>query len=74
MGSPRFTQKEETWFQINKWCKQEECNEVDKRWGLSTELILLDDPWKIKKELKESDVGNMDKLLLGRKFAEKLFK
>jgi len=34
-------------------------------------MILLDDPWKIKKVLKESDIGNMYKLLLGRKTAEK---
>ncbi|KAJ1432381.1 DNA-binding barrel domain superfamily [Sesbania bispinosa] len=47
-------------------------NEVDRRWGYSTELMLYDDPWKIKKVLKESDLGNMSRLLLGRDLAQEL--
>ncbi|KAJ1432383.1 hypothetical protein SESBI_06644 [Sesbania bispinosa] len=47
-------------------------NEVDRRWGYSTELMLYDDPWKIKKILKESDLGNMSRLLLGRDLAQEL--
>ncbi|XP_027336989.1 putative B3 domain-containing protein At1g78640 [Abrus precatorius] len=30
-----------------------------------------DDPWKIKKVLKESDLGNMSRLMLGKDLAEK---
>ncbi|KAJ1432385.1 DNA-binding barrel domain superfamily [Sesbania bispinosa] len=47
-------------------------NEVDRRWGYSTELMLYDDPWKIKKILKESYLGNMSRLLLGRDLAQEL--
>lgn len=32
--------------------------------GVSTELVLYEDPWKIKKKLKRSDVGNLSRLLL----------
>ncbi|KAJ1379128.1 hypothetical protein SESBI_47179 [Sesbania bispinosa] len=47
-------------------------NEVDMSWGYSTELMLSDDPWKIKKILKESDLGNLSTFLLGRDLAQEL--
>ncbi|KAJ1379131.1 hypothetical protein SESBI_47182 [Sesbania bispinosa] len=47
-------------------------NEVDMSWGYSTELMLYDDPWKIKNILKESDLGNLSTLLLGRDLAQEL--
>ncbi|KAJ1379130.1 hypothetical protein SESBI_47181 [Sesbania bispinosa] len=47
-------------------------NEVDRSWGYSTELMLYDDPWKIKKILKESDLGNLSTPLLGRDLAQEL--
>ncbi|KAJ1394391.1 DNA-binding barrel domain superfamily [Sesbania bispinosa] len=41
------------------------------RWGYTTDLMLYDDPWKIKKVLKESDVGNLSRLLLHKELVEK---
>ncbi|KAI3436922.1 uncharacterized protein J3R85_005964, partial [Psidium guajava] len=35
-----------------------------------TELVLYEDPWKIKKTLKPSDVGNQSRLLLPRNCME----
>ncbi|XP_039168433.1 uncharacterized protein LOC104446504 [Eucalyptus grandis] len=34
--------------------------------GVSTELVLYEDPWKIKKKLKPSDLGHLWRLLLPR--------
>jgi hypothetical protein len=39
-------------------------------WGYSTNLMLYDDPWKIKKVLQESDLD--DKLMLDKDLAEEL--
>ncbi|KAK3432487.1 hypothetical protein EUGRSUZ_E04365 [Eucalyptus grandis] len=36
--------------------------------GVSTELVLLFDPYKIKKKLKQSDPGHLSRLLIGRDF------
>ncbi|KAJ1379125.1 B3 domain-containing protein [Sesbania bispinosa] len=47
-------------------------NEVGRIWGYSTELMLYNDPWKIKKIHKESDLGNLSTLLLGRDLAQEL--
>ncbi|KAI6706210.1 hypothetical protein NL676_009172 [Syzygium grande] len=39
--------------------------EEEKRYeGISTELVLYEDPWKIKKKLKPSDLGHLSRLLL----------
>lgn len=43
-----------------------------RNWGYSTELMLFDDPWKIKKVLTESDISNMSRLLLGKELVKKL--
>ncbi|OIV94148.1 hypothetical protein TanjilG_31573 [Lupinus angustifolius] len=42
------------------------------RWGYSLDLMLYDDPWKIKKVLQKSDLGNMSRLLLPKDLAENL--
>ncbi|XP_004497768.1 B3 domain-containing protein At2g33720-like [Cicer arietinum] len=54
--------------------KKKGCYEENKGWGFSTDLMLYDDPWKIKKVLKESDVGvgNMCRLLLDEELVEDL--
>ncbi|XP_027336987.1 putative B3 domain-containing protein At1g78640 [Abrus precatorius] len=39
--------------------------------NIATKVPLYDDPWKIKKVLKESDLGNMSRLMLGKDLAEK---
>ncbi|XP_030549235.1 uncharacterized protein LOC115754377 [Rhodamnia argentea] len=44
--------------------------EEDRRNGVSTELVLLLDPYKIKKKLTQSDLGNLSRLLIGRDFAK----
>ncbi|XP_004497776.3 putative B3 domain-containing protein At1g78640 [Cicer arietinum] len=36
----------------------------NKTWGYSTDLMLYDDPWKIKKVLEQSDVGPLSRLML----------
>lgn len=41
-------------------------------WGYSTELMLYDDPWKIKKVLQKSDLGNLSRLLFTTELVEKL--
>lgn len=44
---------------------------IGKRWwGYTTNLVLYDDPWKVKKVLQVSDIE--DKLLLARDLAEEL--
>ncbi|CAL0331079.1 unnamed protein product [Lupinus luteus] len=49
------------------------CNDVERiRWGYSLDLMLYDDPWKIKKVLQKSDLGNMSRLLLSKDLAENL--
>ncbi|TKY47010.1 B3 domain-containing protein [Spatholobus suberectus] len=52
---------------IMKKKKQEE-----RCWGYSTDLMLYDDPWKIKKELTKSDLGNLSRLLLPKELIEDL--
>ncbi|XP_019421579.1 PREDICTED: B3 domain-containing protein At2g33720-like isoform X1 [Lupinus angustifolius] len=48
-------------------------NDVERiRWGYSLDLMLYDDPWKIKKVLQKSDLGNMSRLLLPKDLAENL--
>ncbi|OIV94149.1 hypothetical protein TanjilG_31574 [Lupinus angustifolius] len=48
-------------------------NDVERiRWGYSLDLMLYDDPWKIKKVLQKSDLGNMSRLLLSKDLAENL--
>ncbi|CAL0331080.1 unnamed protein product [Lupinus luteus] len=42
------------------------------RWGYSLDLVIYDDPWKIKKVLQKSDIGNMSRLLLPKDLAENL--
>ncbi|KAI6706207.1 hypothetical protein NL676_009169 [Syzygium grande] len=42
--------------------------EEERRNGLSTELVLLYDPYKIKKKLTQSDLGHLSRLLIGRDF------
>ncbi|KAJ1393471.1 hypothetical protein SESBI_34947 [Sesbania bispinosa] len=49
--------------------RKKACNEVERRWGYSTELVLYNDLWSIKKVLKESDLSNISRLLLGRDLA-----
>ena len=49
-----------------------ERNEENKHWGYSTNLMLYDDPWKIKKLLTKSDLGNLSRLLLPKKSIEDL--
>jgi hypothetical protein len=41
-------------------------------WGYSTNLMLYDDPWKIKKVLELSDVNRLCRLLLDKKLVEDL--
>ncbi|KAK2355505.1 B3 domain-containing protein [Trifolium repens] len=41
-------------------------------WGYSTNLMLYDDPWKIKKVLEHSDVNRLSRLLLDKKLVEDL--
>ncbi|KAI3436933.1 Peptidase A1 domain-containing protein [Psidium guajava] len=43
--------------------------EEDRRNGISTELVLLFDPYKIKKKLTQSDLGDLSRLLIGKDFA-----
>ncbi|XP_061344183.1 putative B3 domain-containing protein At1g78640 [Gastrolobium bilobum] len=45
---------------------------VERSWGYSLDLMLYDDPWKIKKVLNDSDIANMSRLLLPKDFAENL--
>ncbi|KAE9607514.1 hypothetical protein Lal_00026599 [Lupinus albus] len=48
-------------------------NDVERmRWGYSLDLKIYDDPWKIKKVLQKSDLGNMSRLLLSKDLAENL--
>ncbi|KAJ1379132.1 DNA-binding barrel domain superfamily [Sesbania bispinosa] len=54
-----FQQEKETRQQSTHWFKKEE-------------LMLSDDPWKIKKILKESDLGKLSTFLLGRDLAKEL--
>ncbi|XP_030476544.1 putative B3 domain-containing protein At1g78640 [Syzygium oleosum] len=42
--------------------------EEERRNGVSTELVLLYDPYKIKKKLTQSDLGHLSRLLIGRDF------
>ncbi|KAK7363094.1 hypothetical protein VNO77_05223 [Canavalia gladiata] len=51
-----------------KTTKQEE----RRSWDCTTDLMLYDDPWKIKKKLKESDIGNLSRLLLPKELVEDL--
>ncbi|XP_057452199.1 B3 domain-containing protein At2g33720-like [Lotus japonicus] len=43
-----------------------------RRWGYSTYLMLYDDPWKIRKRLTVSDLGNLRRLLLHKDLVEGL--
>ncbi|KAE9584873.1 putative transcription factor B3-Domain family [Lupinus albus] len=53
--------------------RKRSCNDVETmRWGYSLDLMLYDDPWKIKKVLQKSDLGNMSRLLLSKDLAENL--
>ena len=49
-----------------------EREEEDNHWDYSTKLMLYDDPWKIKKLLTKSDLGNLSRLLLPKKSIEDL--
>ncbi|KAF8035377.1 hypothetical protein BT93_C1413 [Corymbia citriodora subsp. variegata] len=42
--------------------------EEERRNGVSTELVLLFDPYKIKKKLTKSDLGNLSRLLIPRAY------
>ncbi|XP_056173882.1 B3 domain-containing protein At2g33720-like [Syzygium oleosum] len=42
--------------------------EDERRNGVSTELVLLYDPYKIKKKLTQSNLGHLSRLLIGRDF------
>ncbi|XP_020203270.1 B3 domain-containing protein At2g33720 [Cajanus cajan] len=46
--------------------------EEERHWGYSTNLMIYDDPWKIKKELTKSDLGNLSRLLLSKELIEEL--
>ncbi|KAK9265374.1 hypothetical protein L1049_003524 [Liquidambar formosana] len=48
--------------QMKHYSREDE--EEEKLLGVSTKLKLYEDPWKIKKRLKESDIGNLSRLLL----------
>ncbi|CAL0305059.1 unnamed protein product [Lupinus luteus] len=49
------------------------CNRLETmRWGYSLDLMIYDDPWKIKKVLQKSDLGNISRLLLSKYSAENL--
>ncbi|CAL0331081.1 unnamed protein product [Lupinus luteus] len=53
--------------------RKKACNDRERiRWGYSLDLMLYDDPWKIKKVLQKSDIGNMSRLLLPKDLAENL--
>ncbi|GAU16895.1 hypothetical protein TSUD_368450 [Trifolium subterraneum] len=41
-------------------------------WGYSTNLMLYDDPWKIKKVLEQSDIDRSSRLMLDKKLVEDL--
>ena len=49
-----------------------ESEEEGNHWGYSTKLMLYDDPWKIKKLLTKSDLGNLSRLLLPKELIEDL--
>lgn len=49
-----------------------EREEEDNHWDYSTKLMLYDDPWKIKKLLTKSDLGNLSRLLLPKELIEDL--
>lgn len=50
--------------------KKKGCNDIERKLGYTTNLMLYEDPWKIKKEVKESDLKNMSRLSLGRELVE----
>ncbi|QHO35027.1 hypothetical protein HN873_029570 [Arachis hypogaea] len=56
----------------NKKRKMEENKKPSFSWGCSTELMMYDDPWKLKKVLNSSDVGSLSRLLLPKEMAEPL--
>jgi len=43
-----------------------------RNWDCSTEFMLYDDPWKIKKVLTQTDLGQNDRLLLNKELANDL--
>ena len=58
--------------------KMKTCNyndadvETIRNWECSTELMLYDDPWRIKKVLTQTDLGNNSRLLLNKELAQDL--
>ncbi|KAI6706165.1 hypothetical protein NL676_009127 [Syzygium grande] len=57
----RYIRKQEDKKEASE-CEEEE----DRRNGVSTELVLLFDPYKIKKKLTKSDLGHLSRLLIPR--------
>lgn len=45
-------------------------NDEERKWGYSLDLMLYDDPWKIKKVLENSDLGSNSRLMLNKMSAE----
>ncbi|AES60437.1 putative DNA-binding pseudobarrel domain-containing protein [Medicago truncatula] len=57
-----------------KTCNVDDDADVEtlRNWECSTELMLYDDPWKIKKVLTQTDLGNNSRLLLNKELAHDL--
>ena len=68
------TKKRKLGDQVSVAARKKACNAIERKrsWGYSTDLMLYDDPWKIKKVLQESDLGGMSRLLLPKGLAEDL--
>lgn len=64
--------KQDTDSSLKRKREDQATNISRKKWGYSTELMLYDDPWKIKKVLTESDISNMSRLLLGKGLVKEL--
>ncbi|XP_061342568.1 B3 domain-containing protein At2g33720-like [Gastrolobium bilobum] len=68
--SVSLTKKRKIYEETRVAARKKVC--VERSWGYSLDLMLYDDPWKIKKVLNGSDLGNMSRLLLPKDFAENL--
>ncbi|XP_061338383.1 B3 domain-containing protein At2g33720-like [Gastrolobium bilobum] len=68
--SVSLTKKRKIYEETHVAARKKVC--VERSWGYSLDLMLYDDPWKIKKVLNGSDLGNMRRLLLPKDFAENL--
>ncbi|MCI16858.1 B3 domain-containing protein, partial [Trifolium medium] len=70
-----FAKKPKLALQGNNICNVGAAVPVARRarnWAFSTALVLYDDPWRIKKVLTQSDLGNNCNILIKRELAKDL--